>query len=93
MVYHFARQGAVITAVAIFFFDGQLSVAFPGNAYTIMKTFNTKRLASFKKTLPIAGDHFVKGEQIALAVDFNQITLEALTAFMEGDDQRVMALF
>ena len=58
-----------------------------------MKPFNTKRLASFKKALSIAGDHFVKGEHIALAVYFNQIALEALTAFMEGDDQRVMALF
>ena len=83
----------MITAVTVFVVNGQLSGAFPGNAYAIMKTFNAKRLASFKKTLTVTRDHFIKGEGGGIAIYVNQITLKALTAFVEGDDQGVMALF
>ena len=69
----------------------QRAIAFPGNAHAVMKAFNLKRLAGQQEAFAVAGNHFVKGDHVAVAVDFDQVALEALAAFVEGDDQRVVA--
>ncbi|MCY1427238.1 hypothetical protein D9M71_430750 [compost metagenome] len=57
-----------------------------------MKAFNAKRFGILQVAFAVARDHFIKGQAVAFAVDFNDIALKALAAFVEGDDQRVMAL-
>ncbi|MNP12858.1 hypothetical protein D3C76_1051110 [compost metagenome] len=92
MVGDLGRQGAAVAAMAVGFDDAQRGVALPGNAHAIMKAFNAKRFAILQVAFAVARDHFIKGQAVAFAVDFDHIALEALAAFVEGDDQRVMAL-
>ena len=92
MVNHFAGQAAAIDAVAAFFADGQGAVAFPGNPHALMETFDAKGFAVFEVALAVTGDHFVQRQRVAVAVDVHQVALEALAAFMESDDQRIMAV-
>ena len=92
VVHHFAGQSAAVAAVVAAVINGQCRGAFPGNAHTIMETFNLERHTRFKKTLTVTGDHFVQSHAAALAIDIHHIALEALGAVLESNDQRVMAL-
>ncbi|MCY1429172.1 hypothetical protein D9M71_450780 [compost metagenome] len=92
VVGHCGRQCAAVAAMAVNFADAQRGIALPGDTHTIMKALDPERLAVLQVALTVARDHFIKRQAIAFAVDLDHIALEALAAFVEGDDQRVMAL-
>ncbi|MNL65282.1 hypothetical protein D3C87_1895930 [compost metagenome] len=92
MVGHLVGQGAPVAAVAFELADSGWLDGFPGDAHTFAKTFDAKGFAALQEALAIVRDHFVQGEQAALAIHFDQVTLEALVAVMKGDDQRIVVL-
>ncbi|MNE78065.1 hypothetical protein D3C80_1744330 [compost metagenome] len=92
MVHHLIGQRATVTATTRGFVDGQRAVAFPGNTYAFVKAFDAERFACQQEALAIAGDHFVQREHVVLAIHFDQIALETLAAFMERNDQGIVAL-
>ncbi|MNV01735.1 hypothetical protein D3C71_919530 [compost metagenome] len=56
-----------------------------------METFDPERFAGQQVAFAVTGNHFVEGDRVAVTVYVHQIALEALAAFVERDDQRVMA--
>lgn len=92
MINHLIGQCATVAAAIAGVVDGQRAIAFPGDAYAVVETFDLERFTGQQKTFAIARNHFVQGDHVAVTVDVHQITLEALAALMERDDQRVMAV-
>ncbi|MNF90226.1 hypothetical protein D3C84_727830 [compost metagenome] len=85
-------QGATVATAAVGFVDGQQAIAFPCDAHAFMKSFDLERFAGQQEAFAISGNHFVQGNHVAFTIQVHQITLEALAALVERDDQRVMAV-
>ncbi|MNY17667.1 hypothetical protein D3C86_1509950 [compost metagenome] len=66
--------------------------ALPGHAHTFMEGFDAKRFAILQIAFGIVGDHLIENQAILVAIDFDQVALKTLAAFVEGDNQRVMVL-
>ena len=66
--------------------------ALPGDADAVMEGFDTEWLSILQEALTIAGNHLIEDQAVFLAVDLNQVALKMLTAFMEGDEQRIVIL-
>src|SRR5690606_3887027 len=81
-----------VAACPFQFTDANLLLAFPGDAYPFVTGLDAKGFAVLQVTFAIVRLQLVEGQQASLAVDFDQVALEALAALMEADHQRIMVL-
>src|SRR5213079_1777438 len=86
---HFFRQGPTIAMWVLN--DGHLRFDFPGDAYTVMETFDPECFTVGQEAFTVTRDHLIECDLVAVTVDIDDIALETLAAFMKGDDQGIMA--